>query len=116
MYQTKTIWRIRVTLPDDLHSRAVLHQALADQAVCALRLLPRDSGRAEMTGELMIEAAEGEVLGTLLGSLHIVSPQVFVTRADLSPSPAQPPELLSVREQPQGGPFRRSRCSVRIRR
>jgi hypothetical protein len=91
MYPTKTIWRIRLTLPDDLHSRAVLHQALADQAVCALRLLPRDSGRAEMTGELMIEAAEGEVLGTLLGSLHIVSPEVFVTRADLSPSPAATP-------------------------
>jgi hypothetical protein len=87
MYPTKTTWRIRLILSDDLHSRTVLHQTLAGQPVSSLRLLPRDSGGAEMTGEVMIEAAGGEALGTLLGSLHIISPQVFVTRADLSPSP-----------------------------
>ena len=97
MYQTKTTWRIRLTLSDDLHSRTMLHQTLADQSVSALRLLPRDSGRAGMTGEVMIETVEGEALGTLLGALHIISPQVFLTRADLSPPPVTTPELLSSR-------------------
>ena len=96
MYPTKTIWRIRLILSDDRHSRTVLHQTLADQPVSALRLLPRDRGRAGMSGEVMIEAA-GEALGILLGSLHIISPQVFVTRADLSPPPAANSELLSSR-------------------
>jgi hypothetical protein len=82
MYPTKTTWRIRLTLSDDPHSRTVLHQILADQPVTALRLLPRDSDRAGMTGEVMIEAADGETLATLLGSLHVISPQVFVARAD----------------------------------
>ena len=50
-----------------------------------------------MTGEVMIEAAGGEALGTLLGALHFISPQVFVTRADLSLSPAANPEPLSPR-------------------
>jgi hypothetical protein len=97
MYPTKTTWRIRLTLSDDPHSRTVLHQTLADQPVSALRLLPRDSGRAGMTGEVMIEAAGGEALGTLLGALHIISPQVFLTRADLPPPRAATPELLSSR-------------------
>ena len=97
MYPTKTTWRIRLTLSDDPHSRTVLHQTLADQPVSALRLLPRGSGRAGMTGEVMIEATEGEALGTLLGALHIISPQVFLTRADLSPPRAVTPELLSSR-------------------
>jgi len=97
MYPNETTWRIRLTLSDDLHSRMVLHQTLADQPVSALRLLPRDSGRAGMTGEVMIEAAEGEALGTLLGSLHIISPQVFVTRADLPPPQAATPGLVSSR-------------------
>jgi hypothetical protein len=68
MYANETTWRIRLTLSDDPHSCTVLHQALADQPVNALRLLPRGSGRAGMTGEVMIEAAEGAALGTLLGS------------------------------------------------
>jgi hypothetical protein len=97
MYPAKTTWRIRLILSDDPHSRTVLHQTLADQPVSALRLLPRDSGRAGMTGEVMIEAGGGEALGTLLGSLHIISPQVFVTRADLSPLPAANTELVSAR-------------------
>ena len=97
MYPTKTTWKIRLILSDDLHSRTVLHQTLADQPVSALRLLPRDRGRAGMTGEVMIEAVEGAALGTLLGSLHIISPQVFVARADLLPPPAANSELLSSR-------------------
>jgi hypothetical protein len=97
MYPTKTTWRIRLILSDDLHSRTVLHQTLAGQPVSALRLLPRDSGRAGMAGEVMIEAAGGEALGTLLGALHIISPQVSLTRADLSPPPVPTPELLSAR-------------------
>ena len=97
MYPTKTIWRIRLTLSDDPYSRTVLHQTLADQPVSALRLLPRDGGRAGMTGEVMIEAAGGQAQGALLGALHIISPQVFVTRSDLPPPPAVNPELVSSR-------------------
>ena len=97
MYPTKTTWRIRLTLSDDSHSRTMLQQTLAGQPVSALRLLPRDSGGAEMTIEVMIEGAGGEALGTLLGALHIISPQVFLTRADISPPPAPNPELVSWR-------------------
>lgn len=107
MYPTKTIWRIRLTLSDDPYSRTVLHQTLADQPISAFRLLPRDSGRAGMTGEVMIEAAEGEALGTLLGALHIISPQVFLTRADLSPPPAQTRSSFPRASCRQGGPLPR---------
>ncbi len=97
MYRNGVTWRVRLTLSDDQHSRALLHEALADQPVSAVRLLPRSSGRAGITGEVMIELAQGEALGTLLGELHIISPQVFVTRADLSAPPAASRELFSSR-------------------
>jgi hypothetical protein len=87
MYRDEIRWRIRLTLSDDPQSRALFQQALCDQPVSAFRLVPRSTGRAGMTGEVMIELAQGEALGTLLGALHTISPQVFVTRADW-PSPA----------------------------
>lgn len=97
MYRNGITWKIRLTLSDDTHSRALLHQALADQPVSAVRLLPRDSGRAGITGEVMIELAQGDALGSLLGALHIISPQVLLTRADLPAPPAASPQLLSPR-------------------
>ncbi len=97
MFQGEITWRIRLTLSDDPQSRALLYEALCDQAVSAFRLVPRSTGKARMTGEVMIELAQGEALGTLLGALHIISPQVFATRAD-RPAPAgTSPELLASR-------------------
>jgi hypothetical protein len=88
MYQNEIMWRIRLILSDDPRSHALFHQALADQAVSAVRLLARDTGKAEITGEVMIGLGQGEPLGTLLGALHVISPQVFVTRADPPAAPA----------------------------
>jgi hypothetical protein len=94
MYQNEMTWRIRLTLPDDTHSRALFHQALSDYPVTGLRLVPRSTGQAEITGEVMIELAQGESLGCLLGALHVISPQVLATRAD---PPAASRELLASR-------------------
>ena len=97
MFRDEITWRIRLTLSDDPQSRALFHQALHDQPVSALRLVPRGTGQAGITGEVIIELAQGEALGALLGALHIISPQVFVTRAD-RPAPAgSDPEFLALR-------------------
>jgi len=85
MYRNEITWRIRLTLSDDPQSRAQFQQVLCDQPVSAFRLVPRSTGRAGVTGEVLIELAQGEALGTLLGALHTISPQVFVTRADWPP-------------------------------
>jgi hypothetical protein len=95
MYQNEITWRIRLTLSDDPRSHALFHEALSDKAVSAVRLIPRNTGKAEIMGEVMIGLAQGEALGALLGALHIISPQVFVTRADLLAAPATSPEFLA---------------------
>ncbi|MGO9221461.1 MAG: hypothetical protein ACLP5E_27435 [Streptosporangiaceae bacterium] len=100
MCPNEITWRIRLTLSDDPHSRALFQEALealSDQPVGAVRLVPRSTGKAEITGEVMIGLGQGEALGTLLGALHIISPQVFVTRADPPPPPATSPESLASR-------------------
>lgn len=86
-------WRIRLTLSDDPRSRALFHEVLADQPVSVVRLVPRGTDTAEITGEAVIELAHGVGLGALLGALHNISPQVFVTRADPPAPPAASPEL-----------------------
>ena len=76
----------------------VLHQALADQPVSAVRLLPRDSGRAGMTGEVMIEARAGaRPWAPCSGRCTSSARRSSLTRADLPPPPAASPELLSPR-------------------
>ena len=95
MYRNEIMWRIRLTLSDDPRSRALFHEALSDQSVSVVRLIPGSTGKAEITGEVMIELTEGEALGTLLGALHGISPQVFVTRADRPAPPATSPEFLA---------------------
>jgi len=55
--------------------------------------MPRGAGNAEMTGEVTVELAPDESLGIILGALHNISPQVFVTRADPPAPPAASPEL-----------------------
>ncbi|MGO9505455.1 MAG: hypothetical protein ACLPUO_28660 [Streptosporangiaceae bacterium] len=98
-----SMWRIRLTLSDDPRSRALFHEALADQPVSAVHLAPRDAGSAEITGEVVIELAHDEGLGTMLGALHNISPQVFVSRADPPAPPAAVPEQAVPRQLPRGG-------------
>ncbi len=93
MYHNMIKWRIRLTLSDDPRSRALFHEALADQLVSVVRLVPRGSDKAEITGEVMVELAQDDGLGILLSALHYISPQVFVTRADSPDPPAASPEL-----------------------
>ncbi len=89
MYQNGMRWTIRLTLSDDQHNRALLHDALADKPVSAVRLEPCGANKAEITGEVMVEfALDG--LAALLEALHMISPQVFVARADRPASPASP--------------------------
>ena len=97
MFRDEITWRIRLTLSDDPQSRALFHEALCDQPVSALRLVPSSTGKAGITGEVIIELAQGEALGTLLGALHIISPQVFVTRADWPAPAGASPEFLAPR-------------------
>ena len=95
MYQNTMVWRIRLTLSDDQHSRALLHEALADKPVSTVRLEPRGTDKAEITGEVMAEFTP-DGLAALIEALHMISPQVFVARADRPASPASP-EVLTRR-------------------
>ena len=95
MYQNTMMWRIRLTLSDDQHSRALLHEALADKPVSTVRLEPRGTDKAEITGEVMAEFTP-DGLAALIEALHMISPQVFVARADRPASPASP-EVLTRR-------------------
>jgi hypothetical protein len=60
--------------------------------------VPRQADSAETAGDVVLEVAHDEDLGTLLSALHRISPQVFVSRVD--------------EERPKTGPtltpFRRS--------
>ncbi len=93
MDHNKIKWRIRLTLSDDPRSHALFHEALADQPVSLVRLAARGTGKAEMTGEVLVELAQDESLGIMLGALHNISPQVFVSCADPPAPPAASPEL-----------------------
>jgi hypothetical protein len=93
MYRTKTTWRIQLPLSDDPRSRALFHETLADQPVSAVRLIPRDTDKAEITGEVLVELAQADGLGTILDALHVLSPRVFVSCADSPASPTASPEL-----------------------
>jgi hypothetical protein len=93
MYCNKITWRIRLTLSDDPWSRALFHEALADKPVSVVSLVPGDADKAQITGEVLVELAQDEGLGTMLGALHIISPHIFVTRADSLAPPAARPEV-----------------------
>ena len=90
MYQNGMTWTIRLSLSDNQHNRALLHDALANKPVSAVRLEPCDTSKAEITGEVMVEFAVDDGLAALLEALHMISPQVFVARADRPESPASP--------------------------
>ena len=88
MYQNGMTWTIRLTLSDDQRNRALLHDALAQKPVSAVRLEPCGANKAEITGEVMVDLAVGDGLAALLEALHVISPQVFVARTDRPASPA----------------------------
>jgi len=96
MYQNGITWTIRLTLSDDQQNRAILEDALANKPVSAVRLEPCGANKAEITGEVMVEFAVEDGLAALLEALHMISPQVFVARADRPASPASP-EVLARR-------------------
>lgn len=82
------LWRIRITLADDPHSRAVLNQALAGQRVSELNFTPRASRPSEMSGDVVLELPQDDDLGSILSALHQISRQVLVSRADTGSAPA----------------------------
>ncbi|MGO9078260.1 MAG: hypothetical protein ACLQDY_04360 [Streptosporangiaceae bacterium] len=77
-----SLWRIRITLCDDPRTLALFNEALAGEPVSLVRLAPRGRKIAEMTGEVFVELEHDERLGVLLGDLHEISPQVYVSRAN----------------------------------
>ena len=72
--------------------RAVL-RGLANKPLSAVRLKPRGTGQAEITGEVMVDLTPREGLG----ALHMISPQVFVTRAYRPAPPAASSESVTRR-------------------
>jgi hypothetical protein len=93
MYRTKTTWRIQLFLSDEPRSRALFHETLANQPVSAIRLIPRDTDKAEITAEVLVELEQTDSLGTILDALHVLSPWVFVSCADSPASPAASAKL-----------------------
>ena len=75
-----SLWRLRITMSDDPHSQEVLTEALAGQRVCSR--LTSSGSDAKMTADVVIEMPGVDGLGALLGELHMISPQVFVSSAD----------------------------------
>jgi hypothetical protein len=85
------LWRIRIRLSDDQHSRALLDEALAGQQVARVELTPRSADSGEMAGNVVLELPHDDDLGAMLTALHRISPQVFVSRVDEErPSARQP--------------------------
>jgi len=80
-------WRIRIAVPDDPGSRSALNDVLAAQPAARLRELTGRSSRSATTGEIVVELPQDDGLVTVLSALHQISPQVFVSRADM-PEPA----------------------------
>jgi hypothetical protein len=74
-------WRIRIHLSDDAHSRARLDEVLANQQVSAVQLTPRPATDTAVSGEVILELPRDDELGDMLTALHMISPQVFVSRA-----------------------------------
>ena len=78
-----SLWRIRIAMSDDPRSQELLTEALAGQRVCSRLMSPRDT---QLSVDVIVEPTDVDGLGALLGELHMISPQVFVSCAD-QPSP-----------------------------
>jgi hypothetical protein len=74
-------WRIRIHLSDDAHSRARLDDVLANQRVSALQLTRRPGADTGLSGDVVLELPRDDELGDMLAALHLISPQVYVSRA-----------------------------------
>ena len=82
-------WRIRVAVPDDPGSRSALNDVLAAQPAARLREVPGRTARSATTSEILVELPQDDGLVSVLSALHQISPQVFVSRADVpEPEPA----------------------------
>jgi hypothetical protein len=81
-----SLWRIRVTMADGLGSHEALNAALAERRVWSQLVVPQDSG---MTADVIIELPGVDGLDALLGELHMISPQVFVSRVAQSRTAGQ---------------------------
>ncbi len=94
------LWRIRIAVPDDPSSRDALNNVLAAQPAARLRELPGRSARSSTTGEIVVELPQDDGLVSVLSALHQISPQVFVSRADM-PDPESEPERVASGPAPQ---------------
>jgi hypothetical protein len=74
-------WRIRINLSDDAQTRARLAEVLASQQVSAVQLTPRVGAESVLAGDVVLELPRDDELGDMLAALHMISPQVFVSRA-----------------------------------
>src|SRR5215467_6631025 len=97
-------WRIRINLSDDAQSRARLAEVLASQQVSAVRLTPRPDSDSVLAGDVVLELPRDDELGDMLTALHMISPQVFVSRAtsDHSSSPDGALGALGALAEPDG--------------
>jgi hypothetical protein len=103
-----SLWRIRIAMSDDWRSQELLTEALAGQRVCS-RLM--SSHETEMSVDVIVELTDVDGLGTLLGELHMISPQVFVSSAD---QPAVTPSSVTI--APQRNVTTRNRRVPAVRR
>jgi hypothetical protein len=76
-----SLWRIRLDVPDDPHSQALLSAVLADQHVWT-RIPSAPDAEADSGGDVIIELSRDDRLGALLNELHRISPHVFVSSVD----------------------------------
>jgi hypothetical protein len=88
------LWRIRIAVPDDPGSRGALDALLAAQPAAQLREVPGRTARAATAGEIVVELPQDDDLVGVLSALHRISPQVFVSRADMQ-GPASEPERIA---------------------
>jgi hypothetical protein len=93
------LWRIRIAVPDSPASRSAVRQALAAQPVSYLRVAPSDE-ESSSTSEIVVEFPQDDGLTSVLSALHAISPQVFVSRADV-------PDITSDRRGRMPEPTRR---------
>jgi hypothetical protein len=93
------LWRIRIAVPDDPASRDALDDVLAAQPAARLREVPSRTSRSATTGEIVVELPQDDGLVSVLSALHQISPQVFVSRADM-PDPASEPERVASSSAP----------------
>ena len=89
------LWKIRIAVPDDPGSRSALNKVLAGQPAARLRELPGRTARAgaATTGEIVVELPQDDGLVSVLSALHQISPQVFVSRADMPDTTSDPGPL-----------------------